>query len=624
MHATVHNLKFIFLIFILIKASHSWGFSISRTDQYIQQAKDKKLWQDPQWIKLGHYQTNLLGQISSPFKQGLFLDSEGANSPEKELLTTIESLYSDAKMTTEQLGMHPQCYYLARSTWLQKKLNLDPQDILPCENRQQWKKNLNAQSVAIIFAASDLGNASSSFGHTFLKVINPNNAKNKDLIDYGVDYSAQTDASEGLLYAVKGLVGVYPGRFAMMPFHQKTREYLNVDGRDIWEYHLNFTPDEVDFLISHLLEMERARAPYYFFDENCSYQILKTLEVVRPDMDISDSFGAFVIPIDTVKKVLRDTNWISDIRYKKSLKNDYMESYLQLNSEQRSELKKIIENQKPESIPDGFSPQQKAEILEAGQKYYAVQAFKTGNDFDPQIYNLSVERAMLGSIPDNKPVQKPQPPHDSHDSSAVKISYINNQKDHDEKYQFKFRSAMHELIQNDFGTVPMSHTELASIAIDHYVDRKTEATQFSHVTLLNLINLNPSNELQNHFSWKALVEIYNNWDYILEGSGGASADLFKGQRLRVAAFMTGREWMIDDQQYTGVGPELLGLAYITDNLAISVSSKYLLMNKRSDLWCNKINFNYNFAKNWDLQLSYESNIQLNDPLTISLMYGFVY
>jgi len=255
MHATVHNLKFIFFIFILIKASHSWGFSISRTDQYVQQAKDQKLWQDPQWIKLGHYQTNLLGQISSPFKQGLFLDSQGAQSPEKELLTTIESFYSDAQLTTEQLGMHPQCYYLARSAWLQKKLNLDPQDILPCENRQQWKKNLNAQSVAIIFAASDLGNASSSFGHTFLKVINPNNAKNKELIDYGVDYSAQTDASEGLLYAVKGLVGVYPGRFAMMPFHQKIREYLNVDGRDIWEYHLNFTPDEVDFLISHLLEM---------------------------------------------------------------------------------------------------------------------------------------------------------------------------------------------------------------------------------------------------------------------------------------------------------------------------------------------------------------------------------
>ena len=68
-----------------------------------------------------------------------------------------------------------------------KKINIDAQDILPCRERIEWKEQLGATQVTLIFASSDLGNPASSFGHTFLKLVNPKNAKNRDLIDYGVN-----------------------------------------------------------------------------------------------------------------------------------------------------------------------------------------------------------------------------------------------------------------------------------------------------------------------------------------------------------------------------------------------------------------------------------------------------
>ncbi len=249
----------------IFKASPSWGFSISRTESYIQIANSKELWTDPQWIKLGHYKKGWFS-YRSPFADGFFLSLEGASSPKKELLKTIEILFSENNdpQTTKNPDKHAQCLYLARTKWLSKALPINADDLMPCEAMKEWKKDLNVKSVALIFAAADLGNTSSSYGHTFLKIINPENAKNKDLIDYGINYAANTDASEGFFYAIKGLFGLYSGQFTMLPYHQKIREYINLEGRDIWEYHLNFTPEEVSFLVDHLIEMQIARAPYFF------------------------------------------------------------------------------------------------------------------------------------------------------------------------------------------------------------------------------------------------------------------------------------------------------------------------------------------------------------------------
>lgn len=624
MHAKLQNYKYIIAIIFLLKASLSWGFSVSRTGQYIQKALDQKLYSDPQWIKLNHYEKKWTGGYQSPFTVGLFLDSDGHQDPEAELKTTIEALFSQSDVLQKSLKMHPQCYYLARTKWIVRKLNIQSEDILPCEERQLWKKNLNVSKVSVIFASSDLGNASSSFGHTFLKLINLENSKNKDLIDYGVDYAADADASEGLLYAVKGLVGKYKGRFTMLPYHQKIREYLNVDGRDIWEYELNFTDEEVSFLLDHLLEMEKARANYYFFDDNCSYRILKSLEVIRPEANLSDEFKYFVIPIDTVKKILRQTNWIKDIKFKKSLKNDYLESVEQLNQKQIIELKSLLaENSQNDISFKDFELKNtdRAQILEAAQKFYAFKSFSTGQDYDKQLYPLFIARAQLGDVVGQTILKKPEEPHLSHDSSSLSLK-VTHLESKENKYTLKFKNALHEVVQDDFGTVPFSHNEMASIEFS-YFDEKSKI-EFDQITLLKLLNINPSNILENKFSWKINLAVKNDWNALLEGGAGASFNVLSDRRLTIGSFLTAYYEKFDfDQEYKALGPELMFLSKMDHGIMVYFNGGYFLLDQKKDSYRLNLEVGKQMGQNFDLQFGTLRSIDERSEQYIKLNYNFI-
>lgn len=627
MYAQEHSLKSSFkklLVTILIigKASLMWGFSVSNVEKYTQTAMQKKLWQDPQWIKLGHYEKSVLGNYSSAFRQGFFLNEKGNVSPESEILTTIQALYSESELLTQKLKRHPQCHYAARAKWLNQELGISTEDILPCSERAEWKKKLNSKRVSIIFAASDLGNASSSFGHTFLKLINPENTQNKDLIDYGIDYSAETDASGSVLYALKGLAGFYPGRFAMLPYHQKIRDYINLDGRDIWEYNLNFTESEVDFLIDHLLEMENAKAPYYFFSDNCSYQILKTLEVVRPNINLADSFKYFVIPIDTIKKIKNETDWIGDVKFKKSLKSDYLHSYSQLGSLQKKALDEAVRKL---NIADDFelTKKEKSEVYEAATKYYAVKSYRTGIESDEQQYQLSTERAILGLTTEDQKIANPKPPQQSHDSSALyfQSGLIKNNQTENKYYSLKFRNALHDLEQLDFGTVPFSQNEMATIEFRY--DENLKKIKFDQLTFIDLINLNPVTQLDKNFSWKVKAALQDSGKTDFEGSGGLSFDSFIFQTSRIATFFTARSWYDSEINLQGAGPEILYVFRPIQKLGWSVSASYFLVNKNTDYLRLKLKINFNINKKFDLQFSTENSYFENSVYQAGLVYNFL-
>lgn len=625
MHATVRNL--VFIILLSVKASPAWGFSVSdkvsRLENYLQKAQQDKLWLDPRWLALGHYEKKYFS-YSSPFTEGLFLDANGASSPEKELFTTIRLLYGD---NDQKL----QCRYLARAQWLNAVLQTDPQDRLPCEERQAWKRQLNVQAVSLIFAASDMGNASSSFGHTFLKIINPENAKNKDLIDYGVNYAADADASEGVFYALKGLFGMYNGRFTMLPYHQKIREYINLEGRDIWEYELNFSPEETDFLVNHLIEMENARAPYYFFSDNCSYQILKTLEVVRPDLKLSQEFQYFTIPIDTVKKLTTlPFTPLTGRKYKKSLKTDYLESFGQLGVLQKKALDAAVTDL---NIPDDYelNKLEKAQVYETAMKFYSLRAFTSDKDYDEQKYQLFLKRAAMGIVAGADANNKPEPPEDSHDSSALYFGMGQaNYKNQDVTYtSLKFRHALHDLEQQDFGTVPFSQNEMASIEARAITsDSHDKKFHIHKLTFLNLVNLNPVTQLDKNFSWKFRAELVNAMDNFtadtfagdVEASGGYSYDLALFARSRIAYLMTVRHWQ---KNLNSLGPEVLFVGRLTPALGFSLNVTYFTQADHADFLRYRSKLNYTLKKNYDVQFALENGFHDETLMQLQLVWNFI-
>ena len=573
------------------------GFSQDRTDDYIAQARNLKLYERPKWIKLGHYEKKLFG-YSSAFRGGLFTDPEGWSSPEKELISSIRVMFSDSPEQTKFYKRHPQCQFLARRKWLMSQIKLSPDDILPCEERVQWKKNLGATSVWVIFASADLGNPASSFGHTFLKLVNPANAKNKDLIDYGVNYAADADANDGFFYAVRGLFGGYRGLYTMQPYHQKIREYINLEGRDLTEYHLNLTPAEVDELVDHLVELEYSGAPYYFLTDNCSYQILYALDVIRPEMNLSGQLTAWVIPADTIKVLTRQSNLIVDRSYKKSLNNDYLEGYAKLNLVQKRALDDAVEKLK---IPDDYdlTPKEKAEVLETGMKYYAVEGYRSGRQVENEKYELSTQRAALGPLTQDSKEQLKLFAETSHDSSAVYLGAgnINNQG-----YSLlKLRFSYHDLEQPDVGIVPFSLIQTGVFEFRYFDELKKLSLHRS--TIMNLINTVPITQLDKNISWKARIEVLDSFRPDIEYAVGQSYALDFFNNSRVSYFLTGRyfknELLSDKVQ---VGPEILFITKPNPRLGISFALAYLAQNQEVPYLRFKTRLNYQIMHNYDVQI----------------------
>lgn len=633
MHATVRNLVLlsVFILSYQFQTPLARGFSFSAQtiadkEIYLKKATKLELWKDPQWIRLGHYENKISGYESS-FRGPLFIDEFGFKSPKDELLKTIEAFFSESKELSAKYKRHPQCQFLARRRWLGARLGFEPTDYMVCEERRDWKASLNVKSVSIVFAASDLSNPASSFGHTFLKLVNPQNARNKDLIDYGVNYAANADQSEGLFYAMKGLLGMYGGVFTMLPYHQKIREYINIEGRDIWEYPLSFNTDEVDFLVDHLLEMENTSAPYYFFTGNCSYHILRTLEVIRPKLDLASAFTSFVIPIDTVKVVQRRSGLIKDRIFKKSLKTDYLESYTHLDLLQKKALDEAVDKLTI-SATYQLTPKEKAEVYETAMKYTAIKAYRTGKDLDNDVYKLSSARSLLGPITADSEIHTTQPPDESHDSSAlyagagILTESTENNIPQQKYYSLKFRSAFHDLEQPDFGAVHMSQTELGGINLRYYDELKKFSLH--KFTLLNLINTNPVTQLDKNISWKIRAEIVDQWSPDAEGGGGMSFDYNIGEATRMSYFLVGRYWHQDEKDYLAGGPEILFITRPTKTIGFSTSLTYFGILKNEAFFRVKSKINYNVKQNYDLQLEAENLLNKQVDVQFRILKNFLF
>ena len=75
-----------------------------------------------------------------------------------------------------------------------------------------------------------------------------------------------------------------------------------MENRDIWEYNLNLTPEELDMFVAHLWEVGQTQTRYYFFTENCSYMLMEVLDAVRPSLKLADDFPVQAIPLDRSRR----------------------------------------------------------------------------------------------------------------------------------------------------------------------------------------------------------------------------------------------------------------------------------------------------------------------------------
>ncbi len=266
-------------------------------EQLVSKAADLGLARDRYWLILLHARKNFSGWESLVDDPAFFLAETGKYDPAAELEADIRAFFGPDRKAAQKYA----CRFYARFRWLCSRLEIDPScfSCLDCSRMD----NLDPRSAALVFPTYYLNNPASMFGHTLLIV---NTGYENRRLWSAVNYAARTGRRSGAAFAVSGLFGFFKGYYSVMPYYKKIQEYADINQRDIWEYTLNLTPGELRRMLWHVRELNGIYSDYYFFDENCSYNLLFLLEAARPSARLHDRFNAWVLPVDTIRAVEKE------------------------------------------------------------------------------------------------------------------------------------------------------------------------------------------------------------------------------------------------------------------------------------------------------------------------------
>lgn len=482
-------------------------------DQAIHIAIENGAHRDTQWLRLGHWKPRgpIRRLVRSEYlseadgENGFFLSPRGKQDPAEELRATLRAFAVPISQTPNQdETQHAQCLFPARFKWAVRNLKWNEVvqnsggSVLPCEARRSWKQRLDAEGVSLVFASAYLSNAASMFGHTFLKFHSKENRGARDLLDYGVNFAADTGADGGATFALRGLFGLYPGRFSMQPFHQTLRTYANLEGRDLVEYRLNLTQDELDFFIDHLFELERTYFDYYFLTENCSYFLLAAVETARPSMNLSDVFWYEVIPADSVRVVAQTPGLVTSTRYRPSLMALFRTQASELSLDEARFAKDVIDGGKTDGWSEASTP-----ALDLALDYGAVRA-TSDTKYDDINHRLRAERARRGGASPVTRTVEPKRPEQGHDPARVGLlAELPTDTDSARaRLGLQLRFAYHDRLSLDDGYLRGTTLEVMRTTIFND-DRNPANVRVREVTVLDILSAQPRDPFAQPFSWRA-------------------------------------------------------------------------------------------------------------------------
>jgi len=290
-------------------------------DELIAAATDRQLARDPVWLALLHFEATGFDPTprSLADSSDFFLSPEGAHDAQAELEATLRAFFAPSDAVVRERE-HPQCVFVARYHWLRERLDFDPARLppQPCPKFDAWREAIAPTSVTLVFPEAYMNNPSSMFGHTLLRFDSSAQGERRDLLAYAANFSADPGDDNAVVFAWRGILGGYPGGFNLQPYYEKVAEYGDWEQRDLWEYELALDQPSIDFVLQHLWELRGVGFAYYFFDENCSYQLLGLLRVARPDLVYWRRFQWWAAPSDTVRAVVHDSGLLRSVDYRPS------------------------------------------------------------------------------------------------------------------------------------------------------------------------------------------------------------------------------------------------------------------------------------------------------------------
>ncbi len=467
-------------------------------DRLVNKAMEQELYRDRYWHILLHYRTTSTGTESLIDDPKFFLAEDGKRNPQTELEATIRSFFEKS----EKNKKHSVCRFVARFEWLKSMLPFNETQLTfnECTDFNRILAEINPATASLIFPTSHMNSPASMFGHTLLTVDTENQSK---LVSYAINYAAVTEETFGPAFAVKGLFGFYKGYFSILPYYTKLQEYSDIDHRDIWEYSLNLTVEEIRRMLLHVYELNEIYSHYFFFDENCSYILLFLLEAARPELHLIDQCKWWVVPLDTVKLV-KANGLDTSVNFRPS-KTTKIRHIANLTSEEGQRVAISIAEGKLEPhnlhtrLLDSIDKIRAADLAIAYLQYRYTQKELSKESYLSIFLPALESRSSLGDNDMDRPeIAAPTPPGRGH--LPGRLSLAAGFGDDGFFQKIKFRPVNHELLDDDKGYRKGAQIEFIDTAFRYYPEDNN--LELNYLDVIDITSISPRDKFFQPVSWK--------------------------------------------------------------------------------------------------------------------------
>ena len=586
------------------------------------------------WKKLVVYEpAGLFGTDveSAILTKDFFLSPEGRTNPEAELLATINALSEPVNSSPDN---HAQCRFPARYQWLRSKLGLTNELMKPvhCPEFSKWSEYGDAKSISIIFASGYLGNPASYYGHTLLKL----NSKDKDrtqLLDTSINYGAIVEnGADPVSYIFKGLFGGYNGGFSHAEYYFHNQNYGELELRDLWEYELNLTPEQVDFVLAHTWEVMGKEYQYFFLNKNCAFRLGELLEIIdgvkaNPDNDF------WVIPqsqiLELNKATFNGEPLVKTITFHPSRQFRLYNRFHTLQDQHKEIASAAIDNPQilttetfqSEAMEDKFS------ILDTLLDYYQfIGQSASGDDshsIDLAYQNVLAHRYRLPPGSNSLNYEKPASPDGGRNPSLIQFGLGYNE-DLGGGVKLNIRPAYYDSLDSGaeharFGELIMGQVELSVFGSEVMFDR------VDFVSIQSLSTETTGLPGDGRESWKLKAGLQPAQPFCsetcltLQIEGDRGYTLMATDNLALSGFVGAA---VRDNKHGAGNLEARVTVNATTRIAEDVNAAFEYQHKQQidgagpNMNSFRFDTRYQIARNWDLRFSYEH--QNRDEFTVLL------
>jgi hypothetical protein len=490
----------------------------SYVDGLVRRAIARGLYGEPQWLRLGHYR---LGSFAEGFESeadgsGFFLSKRGKEDARAELVATLRGLFLPAveeKPDATGPVVHPLCRFPARAHWLQKTLDIDPArlPVQRCPRFVKFLQEVNPKSATLLFSSYYLNNPASAFGHTFLRFDKAGAGPGRrELLDHAVDFSADVDTGNAIIYGIRGLLGLFRGTAKRMPYYYKVRKYADHESRDMWEYELNLTPEQLYMLVAHVWELGSTYFAYYYLDENCSYRIQKMIEVARPDAQLVDPMTSPILPADTVKLIVDSPGLVRRVSYRPSLRTAFLHAVKDLDGDERDAVEALADD--PEAVvPEAWPRERRVRVFDATADLMDMR------DLDDIVLHPESEaardkrrvlerRAAIPVPSDAAPIEPPWDKAPERGHASKRFGFGGGARSPEDGFlAVDFRLAMHDLTDPSDGFPELSQLEFLPTRVRVWPVRRPARLTLDDFAIVKIVSLTSLNRFSLSPSWRFSV-----------------------------------------------------------------------------------------------------------------------